>query len=118
MLWLFYASLKSESDAFLLITVNSVGCVIETIYIGLYLAYAPKQARVRTYSIVREERPECILIVGDWMQMPTLRLLILLNFGGYCSILLLSHFLAKDRRGSNLLGGFALRPPLQSSLLL
>ncbi|XP_048138433.1 bidirectional sugar transporter SWEET12-like isoform X2 [Rhodamnia argentea] len=81
MLWLYYASLKSESGAFLLITVNSVGCVIETIYIGLYLAYAPKQAR-----------------------MLTLRLLILLNFGGYCSILLLSHFLAKGSTRVQLLG--------------
>ncbi|KAF8005823.1 hypothetical protein BT93_K0183 [Corymbia citriodora subsp. variegata] len=80
MLWLYYASLKSESNAFLLITVNSVGCAIETIYIALYLAYVPKQAR-----------------------MLTLRLL-LLNFGGYCSILLLSHFLAKGSTRVQLLG--------------
>ncbi|KAK3406476.1 hypothetical protein EUGRSUZ_K02672 [Eucalyptus grandis] len=80
MLWLYYASLKSESNAFLLITVNSVGCVIETIYVALYIAYAPKKAR-----------------------MLTLRLL-LLNFGGYCSILLLSHFLAKGSARVQLVG--------------
>ncbi|KAL3716681.1 hypothetical protein ACJRO7_008294 [Eucalyptus globulus] len=80
MLWLYYASLKSESSAFLLITVNSVGCAVETIYIALYLTYAPKQAR-----------------------MMTLRLL-LLNFGGYCSILLLSHFLTEGSARVQLVG--------------
>jgi solute carrier family 50 protein (sugar transporter) len=44
MIWLYYASLKS--DVLLLITINSVGCFIEMIYIALYVAYAPKQARV------------------------------------------------------------------------
>ncbi|KAJ6410470.1 hypothetical protein OIU84_007255 [Salix udensis] len=73
MIWLYYASLKS--DALLLITINSFGCFIETIYIALYIAYAPKQARTAT-----------------------LRMLMLLNFGGFCSILLLTHFFVK---GSN-----------------
>ena len=44
MLWLYYASLKS--DEILLITANTVGCVVETIYIAIYIAFAPKQARV------------------------------------------------------------------------
>ncbi|KAL3716686.1 hypothetical protein ACJRO7_008299 [Eucalyptus globulus] len=80
MLWLYYASLKSEPSAFLLLTVNSVGCAIETIYIALYLAYAPKQAKMMTLT------------------------LLLLNFGGYCSILLLSHFLAKGSVRVQLVG--------------
>ncbi|XVE56523.1 hypothetical protein DITRI_Ditri04bG0017500 [Diplodiscus trichospermus] len=79
MLWIYYAFVKS--GAFLLITINSFGCVIETIYIAIYIAYAPKQAR-----------------------MFTLRILILLNFGGFCSILLLSHFLAKGSNRVQLLG--------------
>ncbi|KAL9419738.1 hypothetical protein AB3S75_037493 [Citrus x aurantiifolia] len=70
MLWIYYAMMKK--DAFLLITINAFGCVIETIYLALYIAFAPKQARLYT-----------------------LRLLLLLNFGGFGSILLLSHFLAK-----------------------
>ncbi|XP_022737561.1 bidirectional sugar transporter SWEET12-like [Durio zibethinus] len=79
MLWLYYAFVKS--GAFLLITINSFGCVIETIYIFLYIAYATKQAR-----------------------MFTLRIFLLLNFGGFCTILLLSHFLAKGSNRVKLLG--------------
>ncbi|KAG7951361.1 hypothetical protein I3843_12G003500 [Carya illinoinensis] len=79
MLWLYYASLKS--DEILLITINSVGCVVETIYVALYIIYAPKQAR-----------------------MLTLRLLLLLNFGGFCVILLLSQFLAKGPNRVRVLG--------------
>ncbi|PON77218.1 Bidirectional sugar transporter SWEET10-like [Parasponia andersonii] len=79
MMWLYYATLKS--DLILLVTINSVGCVIESIYIALYIAYAPKQAR-----------------------MFTLRLLLLLNFGGFCLILLLSHFLAKGSLRATVLG--------------
>ncbi|GKV36378.1 hypothetical protein SLEP1_g44519 [Rubroshorea leprosula] len=52
MLWIYYASLKS--DAFLLITINSFGCLVETIYIAFYIMYAPKKARrlvIRTKSV-------------------------------------------------------------------
>lgn len=44
MLWLYYAMLKR--DAVLLITINSFGCVIEIIYIVLYITYATRDARV------------------------------------------------------------------------
>ncbi|KAL5543835.1 hypothetical protein UlMin_007619 [Ulmus minor] len=79
MMWLYYATLKS--DLVLLITINSVGCVIETIYIAFYIAFAPKQTRLFT-----------------------LRLLLLVNFGGFCLILLLSHFLAKGPIRAQVLG--------------
>jgi solute carrier family 50 (sugar transporter) len=45
MLWIYYALIKS--DECLLITINSAGCFIETIYIVVYLVYAPKKAKVR-----------------------------------------------------------------------
>ncbi|KAE8715987.1 Bidirectional sugar transporter SWEET14 [Hibiscus syriacus] len=73
MLWIYYAFIKS--GAFLLITINSFGCVVETIYIAIYIAYAPKQSR-----------------------MFTLRILVLLDCGVFFSILLLVQFLTK---GSN-----------------
>ncbi|KAJ4850138.1 hypothetical protein Tsubulata_000613 [Turnera subulata] len=71
MLWIYYATTKS--NAFLLITINSFGCAIEAIYISLYIAYAPRQAR-----------------------MLTLALLVLLNFGGFCLILIIAQFFVKE----------------------
>ncbi|CAJ2656425.1 unnamed protein product [Trifolium pratense] len=50
MLWLYYAYLKK--DAFLLITINSFGCVVETIYIILYIIYAPRDARNLTFKLL------------------------------------------------------------------
>ncbi|PPS12151.1 hypothetical protein GOBAR_AA08482 [Gossypium barbadense] len=42
-LWIYYATLKP--NAFLLMTINSIGCVVETIYIIVFIVYAPKKAR-------------------------------------------------------------------------
>ncbi|KAL8456741.1 hypothetical protein ACS0TY_034841 [Phlomoides rotata] len=50
MLWIFYAFLKSNTT--LLITINSVGLFIETIYISFYLFYAPKKPRVQTLKLL------------------------------------------------------------------
>uniref|UniRef100_A0A0D9XSD1 Bidirectional sugar transporter SWEET n=1 Tax=Leersia perrieri TaxID=77586 RepID=A0A0D9XSD1_9ORYZ len=50
MLWIYYALLKS--DECLLITINSAGCVIETIYIAVYLFYAPKKAKMFTAKLL------------------------------------------------------------------
>ncbi|CAN1137214.1 Bidirectional sugar transporter SWEET15 [Linum perenne] len=46
-LWLYYSLLKKE-DAFLLMTINSVGCVIETVYSAIFIAYSPKKMRTST----------------------------------------------------------------------
>ncbi|GMH01122.1 hypothetical protein Nepgr_002961 [Nepenthes gracilis] len=48
MLWVYYGLLKS--NAVLLITINTVGCVIEAIYVALYLTYAPKPAKLPNIS--------------------------------------------------------------------
>lgn len=47
MLWIYYAIVKT--DATLLITINSFGCFIETIYTAIYLIYAPRSMRVLKY---------------------------------------------------------------------
>ncbi|KAG6517102.1 hypothetical protein ZIOFF_020482 [Zingiber officinale] len=43
-LWIFYALLKP--NAYLLITINTVGCIIETAYLLLFFAYASKAMKV------------------------------------------------------------------------
>ncbi|XP_012853196.1 PREDICTED: bidirectional sugar transporter SWEET14-like [Erythranthe guttata] len=50
MLWIYYAFLKSNTT--LLITINSVGCLIETVYILLFIFYASKKARVETVKLL------------------------------------------------------------------
>ncbi|XP_076920972.1 bidirectional sugar transporter SWEET9-like [Bidens hawaiensis] len=50
MLWIYYAFLKS--NVLLLITINSVGCFIETLYICFFLFYAPKKARMESLKII------------------------------------------------------------------
>ncbi|CAL9764054.1 unnamed protein product [Musa acuminata subsp. burmannicoides] len=50
MLWISYAFLKT--DACLLITINSVGCAIETVYIVVCFVYAPKAAKIFTAKLV------------------------------------------------------------------
>ncbi|CAH8365028.1 unnamed protein product [Eruca vesicaria subsp. sativa] len=80
MLWLYYATQKK--DVFLLVTINSFGCFIETIYIAIFVAFATKKAR-----------------------MLTVKLLLLMNFGGFCVILLLCQFLAKGTTRAKIIGG-------------
>ncbi|QCD78745.1 Bidirectional sugar transporter SWEET10-like [Vigna unguiculata] len=79
MLWIFYAYVKTGET--LLITINSFGCVIETIYLAIFITYCPKKAR-----------------------MSTLRMIVLFNFGGFCTIVLLTHLLAKGAGRIKLLG--------------
>ncbi|TVU25476.1 hypothetical protein EJB05_27974, partial [Eragrostis curvula] len=79
MLWIFYALLKS--DECLLVTINSAGCIVETIYIIIYLTYAPKKAKLFTAKI-----------------------LMLLNVGVFGLILLLTLLLAAGEKRVVLLG--------------
>ncbi|KAG2243203.1 hypothetical protein Bca52824_094956 [Brassica carinata] len=80
MLWLYYATQKK--DVFLLVTVNSFCCFIRTIYIAIFVAFATKKAR-----------------------MLTVKLLLLMNFGRFCLILLLCQFLAKESTRAKIIGG-------------
>ncbi|XP_039156437.1 bidirectional sugar transporter N3 [Eucalyptus grandis] len=68
MLWLYYALLKGHS--FLLITINSFGCVIEMMYIAIYIAYAPRSAR-----------------------NSTIKLFALMNMGLFSLLILITHFI-------------------------
>ncbi|KAE8660884.1 Bidirectional sugar transporter SWEET15 [Hibiscus syriacus] len=71
MLWLYYALIKK--GAFLLITINSFGCVVETIYISMYLAYASKDSR-----------------------KSAMKLFVAMNVVIFSFILILTHFMLKS----------------------
>ncbi|KAF3499718.1 hypothetical protein F2Q69_00042972 [Brassica cretica] len=45
LLWIYYA-MQKDGSGLLLITINAVGCFIETIYIVLFITYANKKTRV------------------------------------------------------------------------
>ncbi|KAG9128879.1 hypothetical protein Leryth_009649 [Lithospermum erythrorhizon] len=70
MLWLYYASLKPNT---LLVTINTFGVFIETIYIAFFLFYAHKKAKIQTIKV--------------------LALLVVAGFG---LIVGLTHFLVKE----------------------
>ncbi|XP_061349534.1 bidirectional sugar transporter SWEET14-like [Gastrolobium bilobum] len=72
MLWIFYAYIKKGE--ILIITINSFGCLIETIYLVIYMTYCSKNARIFT-----------------------LKLIFLFNLGGIFLVVLLTHVLAKER---------------------
>ncbi|KAG2697294.1 hypothetical protein I3760_07G099500 [Carya illinoinensis] len=50
MLTLYYAFLKNHE--ILLITINSIGCAIESIYLVLFMIYAPGRARIYTAKLL------------------------------------------------------------------
>lgn len=70
MLWIYYAFLKSNTT--LLITINSFGCLVETLYVCFFLFYASKKARILT-----------------------MKQLMLSVFGGFGAIVLVTQFLFK-----------------------
>ncbi|PKA60261.1 Bidirectional sugar transporter SWEET14 [Apostasia shenzhenica] len=49
-LWLFYAFIKKNE--LLLVIINSIGCIIESFYIAIYLAYAQNKARIYTAKLI------------------------------------------------------------------
>lgn len=69
MLWIYYGLI---SNSVLLITINVAGVIIETIYVAIYITYAPRQARIST-----------------------MKLLMLMNLCGFCAIVLFCHYLFK-----------------------
>ncbi|KAK9069869.1 hypothetical protein SSX86_010265 [Deinandra increscens subsp. villosa] len=50
MLWIYYALLKG--NVMLLITINSVGIVIQSFYLCVYVFYAPKKARMESLKLI------------------------------------------------------------------
>lgn len=79
MLTLYYAHLKV--DAFMLITINSVGCVIESLYLIIYMIYATKSSKIYTA-----------------------KLLILFNFGAFGLIVVFTYLISKGPQRLTIVG--------------
>ncbi|KAI7739548.1 hypothetical protein M8C21_014552, partial [Ambrosia artemisiifolia] len=80
---IYYATLKT--DATLLITINAFGCVIETLYISIYVAYAPKNIKIQMMKLV-----------------------VSLNFVGFWVIALSTHYLVEGPTRATILGWICL----------
>ncbi|XP_012841128.1 PREDICTED: bidirectional sugar transporter SWEET9-like [Erythranthe guttata] len=70
-LLLYYGFLKT--NAYMIVSINGIGCVIEAIYLVIYLIYAPNKAKVRKYIFA------IILFI---LQIFTMKLIIVFNVGG------------------------------------
>ncbi|XP_057949685.1 bidirectional sugar transporter SWEET15-like [Malania oleifera] len=79
MLWMYYGLINTS--AFLLITINSFGCLIECFYIAMYLAYAPRAAKT-----------------------VTLRLFVALNVVAFSGIVAFTHYAVKGSIRIHVLG--------------
>ncbi|KAK6930763.1 SWEET sugar transporter [Dillenia turbinata] len=79
MLWLYYGMLKSFDNT--IVIINSVGCVIETFYITLYIIFASRNARILT-----------------------LKLLSFLNLGLFTLIIIIIQLLVKHSKSLEALG--------------
>ncbi|KAK7394108.1 hypothetical protein VNO78_14627 [Psophocarpus tetragonolobus] len=92
MLWLYYALIKK--DAVLLVTINSLGCVIEIIYIVLYIIYATRNARnltIKLFSAMNMASFALILLVTNFAVHGPLRVQVL---GWICVSISVSVFAA------------------------
>ncbi|XP_059306783.1 bidirectional sugar transporter N3-like [Lycium barbarum] len=79
MLWIYYAMVKTNLT--LLITINSFGCIAETIYVAIYFTYATRKARMKTLGLV-----------------------LVLNFGAFGLILFLTQILCKGPKRAEVTG--------------
>lgn len=84
MLWIYYALVKKDATL-LLITINSFGCVIETIYLAIFLIYAPNKTR-----------------------LSTIKLLLFLNVFGYGAMLLSTLYLTTGSKRLSVIGWICL----------
>lgn len=111
MLWIYYALLKS--NATFLITINSFGCVIETLYILLFIFYAPTKLRVRVidpiiiiFNLISLFR--FVIYIFNLVQFQTAKVLLLLNVLGFGLMLALTMVLAKGEKRLKVLGWICL----------
>lgn len=96
MIWIYYALLKQ--NAIFLMTINTFCCVMQTIYIAVYVFYAPKKVRVRifTNTLLNIFRPCIHIHIQSHVQAQMSRLFYKSRFELelelYCNVLLLNLF--------------------------
>ncbi|CAN4085490.1 unnamed protein product [Withania somnifera] len=79
MLWIYYAIVKT--NVILIITINSFGCIAETIYVAIYFTYATKKQRMKALGLV-----------------------LMLNFGAFGLIVFLTQILSKGPKRAEIIG--------------
>ncbi|CAJ2676669.1 unnamed protein product [Trifolium pratense] len=84
MLWIYYAFVKREA-ALLLITINTFGIIVESVYLIVFLIYATKKSR-----------------------LSTIKLLLLLNVFGFGAMLLSTLYLSKGAKRLAIIGWICL----------
>lgn len=113
MLWMYYAFLKPDTT--LLITINSVGCFIQSAYICFYLVFASKDTRVKylldkiyyelhvpSFSILLESNELHL------NQIQTVKLILSLNVVGFGLVLFLTQFFANESNRGSIVGWICL----------
>ncbi|XP_076927523.1 bidirectional sugar transporter N3-like [Bidens hawaiensis] len=106
MIWVYYSTLKT--DATLLITINAFGCIIETLYITIYIAYAPKKLKVNHISLMLISFVKVKYSTYILLQIQTTKLVVSLNFVGFWVIALSTHYLAEGPTRVTILGWICL----------
>ena len=104
-LWLYYAMLKK--NAMLLVLINSFKCVMEMIYIILYITYVPRAPRVIIKSVLVEKLYDIIhpiiyiyfnlINVEFWVYNSTLKEFVSMNIGLFSLILLVTHLAVNEK---------------------
>nr|GEW78142.1 exocyst complex component EXO70B1-like [Tanacetum cinerariifolium] len=61
LLWMYYSFIK-EGNTFLLITVNALGSLIETVYVIIFIIYATPYGRKQTLKILSASMALCLVI--------------------------------------------------------
>lgn len=97
LLLLYYAILKT--NAILIVTINSIGCLIEVIYLIMYIVYAPRKQKVKwnrnPHLLFRDH---ATVNKRSSLQILTMLLILIADGGGLGLTIVVSTFIVK---GSN-----------------
>ena len=103
MLWLYYALLSMDV---LLLSINAIACVVESVYLAIYLVYAPKDAMVHIHTLFGWFSSSSILIDrSQRTQVFTMKLLCIMNMGLFGAMVAFLQFYVEGQRRVSIAGG-------------